>query len=62
MKMGVKNSHLCIPIETPIKDKIKLEAFEEGMSMAELCRQKIKEKPRLARIELMLEKLLKRKY
>ena len=56
--MGVKNSR----IETRIKDKIKLEAFEEGVSIAEFCRQKIREKPKLDRIELMLERLLRRKY
>jgi len=60
--MGVKNSQIVFRIETPIKDKMKLESFEEGISMAEFCRQKIREKPRLARIELMLERLLKRKY
>jgi len=62
MKMGVKNSHIQFVIETPIKDKIKLEAFEEGVSISEFCRQKIREKPRLDRIELILEKLLRRKY
>lgn len=60
--MRVKNSHIHLAIETSVKDKFKLEAFEEGMSMAELMRQRIKEKPRLDRIELILEKLLKRKY
>jgi hypothetical protein len=60
--MVVKNSRIYISIETQIKDRIKLEAFEEGVSIAEYCRQKIREQPRLARIELMLERLLKRKY
>ncbi|MDP3026349.1 MAG: hypothetical protein Q8N63_01475 [Nanoarchaeota archaeon] len=60
--MGVKNSQIYIRIETQIKDRIKLEAFEEGVSISEFCRQKIREKPRLTRIELMLERLLKRKY
>jgi hypothetical protein len=60
--MGVKNSKIMFLIETSVKDKVKLEAFEEGVSVSELCRQKIREKPRLTRIELMLEKLLKRKY
>lgn len=59
--MGVKNSRIYIRVETSIKDKIKLDAFEEGVSIAEFCRQKIREKPRLVRIELMLERLLKRK-
>ena len=60
--MGVKNSKIMFHIETQVKDKIKLGAFEEGVSLSEFCRQKLKEKPRLVRIELMREKLLKRKY
>jgi hypothetical protein len=59
--MGVKNSKIMFYIETQVKDKIKLEAFEEGISLSEFCRQKLKEKPRLVRIEFLLEKLLKRK-
>lgn len=60
--MGVKNSRIYIPIETDKKDKIKLEAVKEGVSIAEICRRKIRENPKLERIELMLEKLIKRKY
>lgn len=60
--MGVKNSRLSASIETTIKDKVKLQAFEEGVTMAEFIRQRIREKPKLDKIELMLEKLLKRKY
>ena len=60
--MGVKNSRIYISIETEIKDRIKLEAFKEGVSISEFCRQKIREQPKLTRIELMIEKLLKRKY
>ncbi len=59
--MGVKNSRIIFYLETSLKDKVKLEAFEEGVSMSEFCRQRIREKPRLIRIELMLEKLLRRK-
>ncbi len=59
--MGVKNSKIIFHLETSLKDKVKLEAFEEGVSISELCRQRIREKPRLIRIELMLEKLLRRK-
>jgi len=60
--MGVKNSRLSASIETAIKDKVKLQAFEEGVTMAEFIRQRIREKPKLDKIELMLERLLKRKY
>ena len=59
--MLVKNSSLHLMIETHIKDKIKLEAYKQGTSMAEFCRTKIREMPKLERIELMLEELLKRK-
>lgn len=60
--MGVKNSHFHVVIETPIKDKIKLQAFEDGVSMSEFIRQRLREQSRLQRIELMIEKLLKRKH
>ena len=59
--MGVKNSTIHLRIETNAKDKIKLEAYKQGISMAELCRTKIREIPKLERMELMLEELLKRK-
>jgi len=60
--MGVKNSHIHVAVETPILDKVKFQAFEEGLTISEFIRQRIKDKPKLDRIELMLEKLLKRKY
>ena len=60
--MGVKNSHLRIAIETSKKERIKLEAFEEGVSISEFCRRKIRETPQLIRMELMLQKLIRRKY
>jgi hypothetical protein len=60
--MGVKNSRFSVNVETNIKDKVKLQAFEEGVTISEFIRQRVKEKPKLDKIELMLEKLLKRKY
>jgi hypothetical protein len=59
--MGVKNSTIQLRVETCVKDKIKLEAYKQGTSMTEFCRTKIRETPKLERIELMLEDLLKRK-
>lgn len=60
--MGVKNSRLCIPIETSKKEQIKLEAYEEGVSISEFCRKKVRESSQLLRIELMLQKLIRRRY
>ena len=60
--MGVKNSHIHLSIETSIKERVKLEAFEEGITMAEFCRKRIRETAQLTRMELMLQRLLKRKY
>lgn len=60
--MGVKNSSFRVAVETQIKDKVKLQAFEEGVSISEFIRQRVREKPKLDRIELMLERLLKRKH
>ena len=59
--MGVKNSHIHLAIETNKKEQIKLTAFEEGVSISEFCRRKIRETPQLFRMELMLQKLLRRK-
>ena len=60
--MGVKNSHIHVAVETNIRDKVKFQAFEEGLTISEFVRQRIKDKPKLDKIELMLEKLLKRKH
>ena len=32
-KMGVKNSHIHVAVETNIRDKVKFQAFEEGLTM-----------------------------
>ena len=59
--MGVKNSSFRVAVETSVKEKVKLQAFEEGVSISEFIRQRVREKPKLDKIEIMLEKLLKRK-
>lgn len=34
--MGVKNSRFCVGVETQVKDKVKLQAFEEGFQFQSL--------------------------
>ena len=57
-----KNSQLHLFLETQTLNNLKKQASEDNVSVSELCRQKIREEPRLTRIELILERLLKRKY
>lgn len=40
-KVGKKNSHLHILIETPLLNKLKEEAKLKELSLAELCRRKL---------------------
>jgi len=54
-----KNSQIHLKIETDSLDKLKKQAQEEGISVSELCRKKLKGEDRLERIEMMLEKVLK---
>jgi len=53
-----KNSHLHFSMETSLKELLKEEAARNGMYMAEYCRAKIREGPRLERIEKLLLKIL----
>ena len=52
-----KNSQIHLFIETEILDNLKKQANEEGISISELCRQKLYECSRLTKIELMVESL-----
>jgi len=54
-----KNSQLHIWIETPLFEKLKREAEESGMGYPELCRKKLRDSPRLDRLEFMIERLEK---
>jgi hypothetical protein len=45
-------------VETELFEKLKKESQEEGISISELSRQKLRESSRLAKIEFMLEKLI----
>ncbi|MFC2138973.1 hypothetical protein ACFLTE_12460 [Bacteroidota bacterium] len=53
-----KNSQLHVVIETHKLNRLKEEAKEQGVSLAELCRQKLKPRPQMDRIEGKLDKLL----
>lgn len=54
-----KNSQIHFRIDTKSHEKIKKEAEELGIGMAELCRKKICETSRLEKIERILEEILK---
>ena len=56
-----KNSQIHIFLETELKEKLGKQADDEGISISELCRQKLKENSQLEKIEMMLENLLGRK-
>lgn len=53
------NSHIHLLIETDFKEKLKKEAEEKRISMAELCRQKLRGNNQLDRIERKIDKILK---
>lgn len=53
-----KNSHLHILIETSLMKKIENQAKEQGISIAEFVRQKLKDNNQLNNIEDKLNKLL----
>ena len=58
--MAKKNSQIHFVIETSLKEVLEREAKLEEISLAELCREKLRHNSRLVRIEFMLEKLNKK--
>lgn len=56
-----KNSHLHILIETPALSKLREEANEEGLSLGQYCRNRLKRRTQLDRIEMKLDKIVKYK-
>jgi len=44
-------------IETSLKQLLEKESKERCISIAELCRERLRRSPRLLRIEMILEKL-----
>ena len=56
-----KNHQLHFYIDKDLKQVLEREAEERGVSLSELCRQKLKESSQLTRLELLIEALLKKK-
>ena len=54
-----KNSKIHIFIETEFKERLKKQAQQENISFAELCRRKLREHSKLAKIENTLEQIQK---
>jgi len=54
----VKNSHLHIMMETSLLNKLRKEAEEKCISVAELCRQKLRDDTQLDRIEIKLNRTI----
>lgn len=54
-----KNSQIHIFVETDLRESLEKQAIEGGISVSELCRQKLKGNSRLDRIELVLNKMEK---
>jgi len=55
-----KNAHLHIVLESEFLDYLKSEAKKRSISVSELCRLKLMKNLQLDRIELMLERILKK--
>lgn len=54
-----KNSQIHLFLETELREKLARQAEEKGISISELCRQKLKENTQLTKIELMVEQIKK---
>ncbi len=55
-----KNTKIHFWIESEVKQFIEKQAQEEGLTISDYCRNKLKDNSRLIRIEMMLEEVLKR--
>ena len=57
--MARKNTKIHFVIETSTKELLVREAQMQEVSLAELCREKLKRNSRLIKIEMMLEEINK---
>ena len=55
-----KNAHLHIVVDTEFLEKIKKESSSRGISVSELCRQKLSDNLQLDKIENLVRKVLRR--
>lgn len=53
-----KNSKIHLWLETSLKESIEKQAKEEGVSVCEFCRKKLKENSKLNNIEFIVGKIL----
>lgn len=53
-----KNTQLHLVVETELFERLKKQAQEEGLTISESCRNKLKENSRIIKIEMMVEKIL----
>lgn len=58
--MTKKNAQLHLVIETKQLNKLRVEAEDKKISLAELCRVKLRRQPQLDKIERKLDKVLKK--
>ena len=54
-----KNSKIHLWIETELFEALKKQALEQGISLSDICRQKLKYNSQLDRIEMMIGKIYK---
>ena len=54
-----KNSKIHVFLETDLKEQLKKQAENEGISFAELCRRNLRESSKLNKFESMLEQIQK---
>lgn len=54
-----KNSHLHLLLETSLMNRLRNQAGEKGISLAEFVRQKLRDNSQLDRIEDKLDKLFR---
>ena len=52
-----KNSQLHIFLETELRELLEKQAKEGGLSVSELCRQKLRENDKLDRVEFILQQI-----
>lgn len=55
-----KNTQLHLVVETDLFFSLKKQALEDGVSISEFCRQKLRECSKLNRIEILVEDLIKK--
>lgn len=58
--MSGMNSQIHLFLETDLKSALEREALKEGISFSELCREKLRSKPQLDKIEFILEEIKKK--